>query len=112
MTQGAKLRWDWEMFGASANIVVTEVEAERRIVFDWGGDDAMRTVELRFVPWHEHTYVNVVETGYRGTPDEIAAQAIDSIAGFALVLAAAKAWLEHSWRIDVVADHVVPGLKL
>ena len=112
MTQGAKLRWDWEMFGASANIVVTEIEAERRIVFDWGGDGAMRTVELRFVPWHEHTYVNVVETGYRGTPDEMAAQAIDSIAGFALVLAAAKAWLEHGWRIDVVADHVVPGLKL
>jgi uncharacterized protein YndB with AHSA1/START domain len=113
MVAGAKLRWDWEMFGASANVVVKDVEQDRRIVFDWGGgEDTMRTVELRFVPHGEHTYVNVVETGYRGTAEEQAAQAIDSIAGFALVLAAAKAWLEHGIVLTVVADHVVPGLKL
>jgi uncharacterized protein YndB with AHSA1/START domain len=112
MTAGAKLRWDWEMFGASANVVVKEVEPERRIVFDWGFDGPMRTVELRFVPWKEHTYVNVVETGYRGTPEEMATQAIDSISGFSLVLAAAKAWLEHGLQLAVVADHIVPGLQL
>ena len=112
MEAGARLRWDWEMFGASANVVVKEVERDRRLVFDWGGDGAMRTVELRFVPHAGHTYVNVVETGYRGSPDEMAAQAIDSIAGFALVLAAAKAWLELGIVLPVVADHVVPGLKL
>jgi len=113
MTAGAKLRWDWEMFGASADVVVKTVEPERRIVFDWGFDGAMRTVELRFVPWNEHTYVNVVETGYRGdTPEALATQAIDSIAGFALVLAAAKAWLEHGLQLAVVADHLVPGLQV
>jgi uncharacterized protein YndB with AHSA1/START domain len=112
MEASAKLRWDWEMFGASANVVVKEYEQDRRIVFEWGRDGAMRTVEWRFVPWNEHTYVNVVETGYHGTPDEMAAEAIDSIAGFALVLAAAKAWLEHGIQLAVVADHVVPGLKL
>jgi uncharacterized protein YndB with AHSA1/START domain len=112
METGAKLRWDWEMFGASAHVVVKEVVLDRRIVFDWGADGAMRTVELRFVPWDESTYVNVIETGYSGTPDEMAAQAIDSIAGFALVLAAAKAWLEHGLHLTVIADHVVPGLKL
>ena len=112
MEAGAKLRWDWEMFGASANVVVKEFEPNRRIVFDWGGDGAMRTVALRFVPWKEHTYVNVTETGCRGTPEEMAAQAIDSIAGFALVLAALKALLEHGVRLAVVADHVVPGLEL
>jgi uncharacterized protein YndB with AHSA1/START domain len=112
MTAGAKLRWDWEMFGASANVVVKNVEPNQRIVFDWGGDGAMRTVELRFVPSQEHTYVNVVETGYSGSPTEMATQAIDSIAGFALVLASAKAWLEHGLQLNVIADHVVPGLKL
>jgi uncharacterized protein YndB with AHSA1/START domain len=112
MELGAKLRWDWEMFGASANVVVKELEPDRRIVFDWGGDGAMRTVELRFVPWNEHTYVNVVETGYRGTTEQIVAEATDSIGGFALLLAAAKAWLEHGLHLTVVADHVVPGLKL
>jgi len=112
MQAGAKLRWDWEMFGASADVVVKDVEPDRRIVFDWGDSTAMRTVELRFVPWNGDTYLNVVETGYRGTPEEMATQAIDSIAGFALVLAAAKALLEHGLRLAVVADHVVPGLQL
>jgi uncharacterized protein YndB with AHSA1/START domain len=112
MEADASLRWDWEMFGASARVVVKKVDPDRRIEFDWGGDGAMRTVELRFVPWNEHTYVNVVETGYRGTAEEMAMQAIDSIAGFALVLAAAKAWLEHGLQLTVVADHHVAGLKL
>src|SRR3954453_4852131 len=80
MDAGAKLRWDWEMFGASADVVVKEVGHDRRVVFDWGGEGAMRTVEWRFIPWKEHTYVNVLETGYRGTHEEMAAQAIDSIA--------------------------------
>ncbi len=54
----------------------------------------------------------ITGTGYRGTPEEMAAQAIDSIAGFAYVLAAVKAWLEHGLQLAVVADHVVPGLQL
>ena len=112
MAPDAKLRWDWEMFGASANVVVKEFARDRRVVFDWGAEGSMRTVVWRFVPWKEHTYLNVVETGYRGTPEEMAAQAIDSIAGFALVLAAAKAWLEHGLVLAVVADHVVQGLQL
>ncbi len=112
MEPGAELCWDWEMFGASASVVVKQVEPARLVVFDWGAKGSMRTVEWRFVPWKEHTYVNVVETGYHGTVEEMAAQAIDSIAGFALVLAAAKAWLEHGLVLTVVADHVVPGLQL
>jgi uncharacterized protein YndB with AHSA1/START domain len=111
MEAGANLQWDWDMFGASASVIVKDVEPDRRIVFDWGRDDAMCTVELRFVPWKDATYVNVVETGYRGTAEEAALHAIDSIAGFALVLAAAKAWLEHGLHLTVVADHVVPGLE-
>jgi len=112
MEAGATLRWDWEMFGASAIVVVKELEPNARVVFDWGAEGSMRTVEWRFVPWKEHTYVNVVETGYRGTTEEMAAQAIDSIAGFALVLSGAKAWLEHGIELGVVVDHVVPGLEL
>lgn len=109
---GATLRWDWEMFGASATIAVKEVEADRRIVFAWGPDDAPSTVELRFVPHQGHTFVNVTETGYTGSADDVVARALDSISGFALVLAAAKAWLEHGLALTVVADHAVPGLAL
>lgn len=112
MTTGATLTWTWEMFGASATVNVKQVEEPSRIVFDWGAPGAMRTVELRFVPYQGHTYVKVTETGYAGSPDEAAAAAVDSISGFSLVLAAAKAWLEHGIVLTVVADHVVPGLEV
>jgi uncharacterized protein YndB with AHSA1/START domain len=110
--KGARLTWEWEMFGASVSVAVKELEEDRRIVFEWGSADAPRTVELRFVPHQGHTYVNVTETGFNGTGDEMAAQAIDSASGFALVLAAAKALLEYDLVLPVVADHVVPGLVL
>jgi uncharacterized protein YndB with AHSA1/START domain len=108
---GAKLEWRWEMFGASVNVSVKDVDENRRIVFEWGAADAPRTVELRFTPWQDHTYVNATETGFGGTGDEMAAHAIDSVSGFALVLAAAKALLEHDLVLTVVADHVVPDLE-
>jgi uncharacterized protein YndB with AHSA1/START domain len=109
---GARLKWDWEMFGASVDVVVKDVEQDRRIVFEWGAAEAPRTVELRFVPHQGHAYVNVTETGFSGTGDQMAAQAIDSASGFALVLAALKALLEHDLVLAVVADHVVPDLEL
>lgn len=109
---GATLTWTWEMFGASAAVVVKQVEEPSLIVFEWGAPGAMRTVELRFVPYQGNTYVKVTETGYRGSPEEAAAEAIDSISGFSLVLAAAKALLEHGVALTVVADHVVPGLAV
>ena len=112
LVAGAKLTWRWEMFGASASVTVKEVETDRRLVFDWGNEQAMRTVEMRFVPWQDHTFVNLVETGFTGTGDEMAAAAVDSASGFALVFAAAKALLEHGITLTVVGDHVVPGLKL
>lgn len=109
---GATLTWTWEMFGAVVPVVVTTVEAERRIVYDWGAPGAMRTVELKFVPWQGHTYVHAAETGFTGSSEEIALAAADSASGFALVLAAAKALLEYGLVLPVVADHVVPGLAL
>jgi uncharacterized protein YndB with AHSA1/START domain len=100
------------MFGASATVNVKQVEEPSRIVFDWGAPGAMRTVELRFVPHQGNTYVKVTETGYSGSPEEQAAAAIDSISGFSLVLAAAKALLEHGVTLTVVADHFIPGLAI
>jgi uncharacterized protein YndB with AHSA1/START domain len=111
-TTGATLTWSWEMFGASATVNVKQVEEPSRIVFDWGGPGSMRTVEMRFVPHQGNTYVKVTETGYSGSAEEQAAAAIDSISGFSLVLAAAKALIEHGIALTVVADHFIPGLAV
>ena len=39
-------------------------------------------------------------------------QAIDSMQGFSLVLAGAKAFLEHDIRLNLVADRYPSGLEV
>ena len=48
---------------AESKRAVLEFEDNRRIVFRWN-DAAPRTVELRFIPWQDSTYVQVTETGF------------------------------------------------
>jgi hypothetical protein len=50
--------------------------------------------------------VRIVEDDIKGdTSDGRAAHALDSVQGFSLVLAGAKAWLEHGIELNLVADH-------
>ena len=48
--------------------------------------------------------VTVANSGFRGTGDEVVAQALDSQEGFSLSLAGAKAWLEHGIQLNLVPD--------
>jgi len=57
----------------------------------------------------------VTNSGFTGTGDEQVAKALDSMGGFNLVLAGAKAWLEHGIELNVVLDRhpdaIVAGWK-
>jgi uncharacterized protein YndB with AHSA1/START domain len=110
MTPGAKLRWDWEMFGVSTQVIVKAVEDNRRILFEWS-DDNPTTVELRFTSCgRDATFVEVAETGLHGDGDEIASYAAGSTGGFTMVLCALKALLEHGIVLTAVRDHNPAGL--
>lgn len=101
--QGAKLRWDWEMYGVFGEIDVKEVERNRRILIEW--DDGI-PVEWTLEPWGDDaTLVRIVNSGFRGTDDEIVAKAIDSMGGFTALLAAMKAYLEHGIELNLVLDN-------
>jgi uncharacterized protein YndB with AHSA1/START domain len=109
MMPGAKLRWDWEMYGLSASVTVREVEDGRRILFDWNEDDPT-TVEFRFTPRDDgSTFTEVTETGLSGSGDEILAHVAGSTGGFTQVLCAAKALLEHGIVLTVVRDRFPDG---
>jgi uncharacterized protein YndB with AHSA1/START domain len=107
---GADLRWEWEMYDASADVAVKEVDENRRILFDWGEGDEFTTVDFRFTPKGDDTYVEVTETGLRGTGDELAARAAASTGGFTIALCALKALLEHGIVLTVVRDRFPEGL--
>jgi uncharacterized protein YndB with AHSA1/START domain len=100
---GARVRWEWEMYGAGSDVVVKAIELNRRILIDW--DEPATEVEWLFAPRGEdRTWVTAENRGFHGTDEEKVAQAFDSTGGFALVLGGAKLWLEHGIEPDFVLD--------
>ncbi|MGW2214457.1 SRPBCC family protein [Nonomuraea sp. NPDC001684] len=114
MTPGAELTWEWEMYGASTQASVEEVDEYSRIRFTWGNyaPDAPTTVEFRFIPMPDDTtYVQVTETGFTGTGDELVHHVTDSTGGFTFLISALKALLEHDIVLGLVADANPSGLS-
>ncbi len=100
---GKRIRWDWEMYGVSAQVTVKEIQHNERILIEW--DDPPCPVEWRFSPRSEDTTVVTISNwGFSGSDDEKVAKAIDSMGGFTLVLAGLKAQLEHHLDLNLVAD--------
>lgn len=105
LAAGNEVRWDWEMFGASANVSVQAVDENERVLFEWGAPGSRTQVEFRFAPRAgDSTFVRVAVAGFSGDDAEIVRQMVDAMGGFSLVLAGAKAVLEHNVRLNLVAD--------
>ena len=69
------------------------------------GDEEKSMLEWTFTDRGENgTYVSLINRGFSGTRDEQVAKALDSTGGFNLVLAAAKAYIEHGISLNIVAD--------
>jgi uncharacterized protein YndB with AHSA1/START domain len=112
LTPGATVRWEWEMYGVSDTVLVTEFEAPERFVLTTGGGDGL-TVEFRFVPRAEGTVVTIIESGFTGslddpgfsgTGDDVIEYVVGSTGGYTTVLCAAKALLEHGIELGAVRD--------
>lgn len=108
---GEKVEWSWEMYDFSIEVQVKAVELNRRIQIEWPGLHDITRVEWTFnVVSNEATFVEITNEGFTGTGDECVKQALDSVSGFSLVLAALKAFLEHKIRLTVVADRFPRGI--
>ncbi|MFN8493753.1 MAG: SRPBCC domain-containing protein [Caldilineaceae bacterium] len=102
---GQQVEWTWEMYNVSTKVDVKVIEPNQRILIEWGGPDAPTTVEWIFTPRADNTtFVSITNRGFQGAEDEIVQQALDSTGGFTLVLAGAKALLEHNTRLNLVGD--------
>lgn len=103
LAPGARVVWQWNSSGATV-ITVKEMEQDRRILADWDPDSPTE-LDLVFLPHNDGTtLVQITESGFDGTADEVVAQALDATAGFAMVLCALKALLEHGITLTVVGD--------
>ncbi len=108
---GKEITWEWEMYGISIPVTARTIEPHRRLVIEWPGSSEPATVEWKFTGRAGgHTFVEVTESGFAGTGDEIVRQVADSTQGFSLALAGLKAWLEHSVQLELVRDRYPDGI--
>ena len=103
---GARVRWDWQMYGVSTNVEVKALDVNRRILIEWNGPESPTSVEWTFETLGTAlTLVRVRNWGFVGTPDEAVAAALDATGGFSFVLAGLKAWLERGVALNLIADY-------
>lgn len=106
---GRTLQWTWEMYGFTVSIRVLAIEPNRQILVEWPGAGGPTTIEWLVKPHGtDATFVSITNFGFGGDGDSVVKQAIESTEGFTLVLAGAKAWLEHGIRLNLVADRFPP----
>nr|QLH55526.1 hypothetical protein [Myxococcus sp.] len=103
---GGTAQWFWDWYGVSAKVKVLDFEPGARLRIQWNDPPTVTFVEWTFTALSpERTYVRVVESGFHGDDQAVVAGALDSTGGFNMVLAGAKAWLEHGIQLELVADH-------
>lgn len=108
---GKQVRWDWEMYGASAEVDVKAVEENKRILIEWDGPENPTSVEWTFEPRGEdRTFVTVKNWGFHGDAEKTVAAALDSTGGFSFLLAGLKVFLEHGIEPRLVEDHAPDAL--
>jgi uncharacterized protein YndB with AHSA1/START domain len=102
LAPGERVRWDWEMYNAHADVTVKEIEPNKRILVEWDGYGTT-LVEWVFIPRPDDTtHVIITNSGFDG--EDAVANALDSTGGFNLVLAGLKALLEYNVQLNIVAD--------
>jgi uncharacterized protein YndB with AHSA1/START domain len=107
---GKTVRWEWSMFGISEEVLVKTLEPNKRIVIEWPGHGTTNTVQWLFTAkGSDRTLVSIRESGFDPEDGDLVEKVADSTGGFSLVLAGAKAYLEHNIRLNLVADRFPDG---
>jgi uncharacterized protein YndB with AHSA1/START domain len=107
---GKTAHWDWQMYDVSIEVRPKVIEPHRRIVIEWPGYSGPTTVEWKFIPHADGTFVSISESGFTGTGDELVKYVAESTQGFSLTLAGLKAFLEHGVRLNLVRDRFPKGV--
>ena len=111
LEEGKKVTWAWEMYNFSAQVIVKDIEENKRILIEWGDPGKMTEVEWTFKFYNnDSTFVEIINSGFKGDGDSQVAQALDSLGGFTTVLDGAKVWLEHKIELRLILDKFPKGL--
>jgi uncharacterized protein YndB with AHSA1/START domain len=100
---GKTVKWEWEMYGVSADVLTKEIIPNKLISTEWGAPAT--TVDYEFTQvTDDTTYVVIKNYDFRETGDELIEVIKNTTAGFTTVLDGLKAYLEHNIKLNLVAD--------
>jgi uncharacterized protein YndB with AHSA1/START domain len=100
---GKTVTWEWEMYGASAKVLVKDIIPNKKISTEWG--DPATTVDYEFsAVTADTTYVVIKNYGFNLSGDNLIQAIKDNTGGFTTVLDGLKAYLEHNIKLNLVAD--------
>src|SRR5690606_24650820 len=103
LEEGKTVTWEWEMYGASADVLTKKIIPNHLISTEWG--DPATTVDYEFTALTaESTYVVIKNYGFTETGDELIRVIQDVTGGFTTVLDGMKAYLEHHIKLNLIAD--------
>lgn len=102
LEEGKRIRWDWKMYGVWDEILVKRIEKNKNIIVE--SSDGT-TIEWIFTSrGKDETLVTIINSGFKGSGDEVVNQAIDSMGGYTMVLCGLKAFLEHNILLNLIGD--------
>jgi uncharacterized protein YndB with AHSA1/START domain len=100
---GKSVKWEWEMYGVSTNVLTKEIIPNKLISTEWG--DPATTVDYEFTALtDETTYVVIKNYGFKETGYDLIQAIKDNTGGFTTVLDGMKAYLEHNIKLNLIAD--------
>ncbi len=100
---GKTVKWEWEMYGVSSNVLTKEIIPNKLISTEWG--DPATIVDYEFTELtDETTYIVIKNYGFKVTGDDLIQAIKDNTGGFTTVLDGMKAYLEHNIKLNLIAD--------
>jgi uncharacterized protein YndB with AHSA1/START domain len=100
---GKTVTWEWEMYGVSTNVLVKEIIPDQLIATEWGSPAT--TVDYEFTAvTKDTTYVVIKNYGFDLEGNDLIKAVKDNTGGFTTVLDGLKAYLEHSIKLNLIAD--------
>lgn len=100
---GKTVKWEWEMYGVSANVLTKEIIPNKLISTEWGSPVTIVDYEFTALTG-ETTYVIIKNYGFTETGNDLIRVIKDSTGGFTTVLDGLKAYLEHNLKLNLVGD--------
>lgn len=108
LEEGKSVTWEWEMYGAKAEVHVKKILPNQLISTEWG--EPATTVDYEFAsPSPDTTYVIIKNYGFNLQGEELIQAVKDNTGGFTTVLDGLKAWMEHGIDLNLVKDKFLPA---